>query len=197
MILLCGVNHRTAPLELRERLAMDSARVTWSLERAKSTALWQEVVVLSTCNRTEVYVVTPAVVRPSHKGSHPGAASLEQISDDRASVTGCAGSRVPDDRLIINFSIWEDFDALRDFVYGSAHAGILKRRREWFERLSDAYVVLWWVPAAHRPTVAEAMARLEWLKRHGPSSEAFTFRHFYPAPDVSKGPVAPRLNGGS
>jgi|SRR4029453_4224595 glutamyl-tRNA reductase len=94
MILLCGVNHRTAPLELRERLAMDSARVTWSLERAKSTALWQEVVVLSTCNRTEVYVVTPddtAVVRPSHKGSHPGAASLEQISDDRASVTGCAG----------------------------------------------------------------------------------------------------------
>jgi hypothetical protein len=52
-------------------------------------------------------------------------------------------SRVPDDRLIINFSIWEDFDALRDFVYRSAHAGILKRRREWFERLSDAYVVLW------------------------------------------------------
>jgi hypothetical protein len=57
-----------------------------------------------------------------------------------------------DDRIIINFSVWEDLDSLRNFVYRSAHAGILKRRREWFDRLTDAYVALWWVPAAHRPT---------------------------------------------
>ena len=88
-----------------------------------------------------------------------------------------------DDRIIINFSVWEDLDALRDFVFRSAHAGIMKRRREWFERLTDAYVALWWVPAAHRPTVAEAIGRIEHLKRHGPSPEAFTFREFYPAPE--------------
>ena len=88
-----------------------------------------------------------------------------------------------DDRIIINLSVWEDLDALREFVYRSAHAGILKRRGEWFERLTDAYVALWWVPAAHRPTVAEAIARIEHLKQHGPSAEAFTFREFYPAPE--------------
>jgi heme-degrading monooxygenase HmoA len=90
-----------------------------------------------------------------------------------------------DDRIIINFSIWEDLQTFRQFVYQSAHAGILKRRREWFEHLTDAYVALWWVPANHRPTVAEAIARLEHLKQHGPSPEAFTFGHIYPAPDAS------------
>ena len=98
-----------------------------------------------------------------------------------------------DDRIIINFSIWEDLQALRQFVYQGAHAGILKRRREWFETLTDAYVALWWVPADHRPTVAEAIARLDHLKQHGPSPEAFTFRHFYPAPDASdSADAAPR-----
>jgi Domain of unknown function (DUF3291) len=89
-----------------------------------------------------------------------------------------------DDRIIINFSVWEDLGSLRSFVYHSSHSGILKRRREWFDRLTEAYVALWWVPAAHRPTIAEAMARLERLKGQGPSPEAFTFREFYPAPDA-------------
>jgi Domain of unknown function (DUF3291) len=43
-----------------------------------------------------------------------------------------------DDRIVINFSVWEDVTSLRDFVYRSAHSGFLKRRQEWFERLTDA-----------------------------------------------------------
>jgi tRNA-Thr(GGU) m(6)t(6)A37 methyltransferase TsaA len=73
--------------------------------------------------------------------------------------------------------------SLRDFVFRSAHAAVMKRRREWFERLTDEYIALWWVLADHRPTVPEAVARIEHLKRHGPSPEAFTFRESYPAPD--------------
>ena len=94
-----------------------------------------------------------------------------------------------DDRLIINLSVWEDLASLRAFVFRGAHAGFLKRRREWFDvlTLTDAYVALWWVPAAHRPTVAEATAQIEHLRQHGPSPEAFTFRDFYPAPDTSTG----------
>ena len=95
-----------------------------------------------------------------------------------------------DDRIIINFSIWDSLDALREFVYRTAHAGIMKRRREWFEHLTDAYVALWWVPRDHRPAVADAIARIEHLKRHGPSPKAFTFREFYPAPDASASDVA-------
>lgn len=58
-----------------------------------------------------------------------------------------------DDRIIINFSIWEDLNSLRNFVFRSAHTSVMKRRREWFERLTDEYVALWWVRATHRPSV--------------------------------------------
>ena len=88
------------------------------------------------------------------------------------------------DRIIINFSVWENLSSLRNFVFRSAHTDVMRRRREWFERLAEEYVALWWVLATDRPTVAEAVARIEHLKRHGPSPEAFTFREFFPAPDA-------------
>jgi hypothetical protein len=40
---------------------------------------------------------------------------------------------------------------------------------------------LWWVPAGHRPTVAEAEARLLHLRAHGPTPYAFTLRTSFPA----------------
>jgi hypothetical protein len=87
-----------------------------------------------------------------------------------------------DDRIIINFSVWQDLNALREFVYRGSHAGVMKRRREWFERLADPYVALWWVPAGHQPTLAEAVARMEQLKANGPSAAAFTIQTVHPPP---------------
>ena len=62
----------------------------------------------------------------------------------------------PDERVLINLSVWADLDALRGYVYRSAHAAVMRRRREWFERFEGVFVALWWVPAGHRPSVAEA-----------------------------------------
>ncbi len=56
--------------------------------------------------------------------------------------------------------VWKDARSLQAYVYRSDHAGVMKRRREWFERM-DLYVVLWWVPRGHRPTPQEGVARLE------------------------------------
>ena len=89
-----------------------------------------------------------------------------------------------DDRIVINFSVWEDLASLQDFIYRGAHAEIMKRRREWFARLADAYIALWWVPAVHRPALEEAVERMEHQKQHGPSPHAFTFREVYPAADA-------------
>jgi hypothetical protein len=88
-----------------------------------------------------------------------------------------------DDMLLVNMSLWESLDALADFTYGTRHRDVMRRRRQWFERLDDAYLVLWWVPAGTVPTVAEAKERLETLRRLGPSPEAFTFRSPFPSPD--------------
>jgi hypothetical protein len=69
-------------------------------------------------------------------------------------------------------------------VYRSAHVEVMRQRRSWFESLTDAFVVLWWVPAGHRPSVDEAKDRLERLRRQGESASAFSFRRPFPAPDA-------------
>lgn len=81
-----------------------------------------------------------------------------------------------DDTILVNFSTWESIDALSEYVFRTAHAEFLRRRREWFTRLDDVAVVLWWVPAGHRPSTAEAIERLDHVRRHGPTPHAFTFR---------------------
>ena len=82
-----------------------------------------------------------------------------------------------DDEILVNFSTWETVEALADFVYRSDHMGFMRRRREWFERFDGVYQVLWWVPTGHEPTVTEAIERLALLREHGPTAQAFTFRH--------------------
>jgi hypothetical protein len=87
-----------------------------------------------------------------------------------------------DDRIIVNMSVWEDVDALARFVYRSRHLDVLRRRREWFDRLVSDHLALWWIPAGTRPTVDEARRRLESLAARGPSGEAFTLNEPFPAP---------------
>jgi len=87
-----------------------------------------------------------------------------------------------DDRLIVNMSVWESIEALEDYVYRSAHVGVLRRRREWFDRIEQRSVALWWVPVGHIPSIDEGKARLEHLEQHGPTDVAFTFRQRFPAP---------------
>lgn len=86
------------------------------------------------------------------------------------------------ENLLVNLSVWKDVESLKAYAYRSAHAEFLRRRREWFEPMQEAYLVLWWVPRGHRPDVAEAIARLERLKAKGPGPEGFTFRDPYPPP---------------
>jgi hypothetical protein len=93
--------------------------------------------------------------------------------------------------MIVNLSVWESMEALRAFVYGDAgHLAVMRRRREWFQRMAEAFVVLWWVPAGHVPTVEEAEERLDLLRALGPSPEAFTFRRHFAPPGTAAEPVA-------
>jgi hypothetical protein len=97
-----------------------------------------------------------------------------------------------DPDMLVNMSVWEDLDALAGFVYRQPlHRGIMRRRNAFFTR-PEVFMALWWVPAGHRPTVAEGLARLETLRREGPTSEAFTFREPHPARGES--PAQPVLD---
>lgn len=84
-----------------------------------------------------------------------------------------------DDLVIVNLSVWETLDHLRAFVYGNDHRTVLRQRRQWFEQAGEPYLVLWWVPAGHAPSVEEAAERLLRLRRDGPAPSAFTMRTPY------------------
>jgi hypothetical protein len=107
-----------------------------------------------------------------------------RLKSDTGNATDILVSADP--LFLINMSVWESVEALFDFVYRSMHTKFMVRRREWFEKPVEQYLVLWWVPAGHIPTPEEAMARLNYLRTNGPSPHAFTFRQKYPPPgDVS------------
>src|ERR671935_745699 len=56
-VLALGISHRTAPLALRERLALPEGRAAGVLSELRATGQVQEAAALSTCNRTELYLV--------------------------------------------------------------------------------------------------------------------------------------------
>ena len=104
-----------------------------------------------------------------------------RLQDESGDATGIRA--FGDDRLIVNMSVWESIEALETWVYRDrGHLAVVRRRRDWFEKM-DAFMVLWWVPAGHLPTVGEAEERLDLLRRDGPTPRAFTFRHRFPEPD--------------
>ncbi|CAN7355177.1 DUF3291 domain-containing protein [Phenylobacterium sp. LjRoot225] len=96
-----------------------------------------------------------------------------------------------DPAIITNMSVWENLDHLAAFVYRSAHRDVMRRRKEWFSP-TETYMALWWVPAGHRPSPAEGIARLKTIEALGPTADAFTFRNPFPAPDAT--PAYPVLD---
>lgn len=80
-----------------------------------------------------------------------------------------------DSTLIVNMSVWEDIETLKEFVYKSLHVELIRDRDAWFNKITNAHQALWWVPVGHIPSVEEGKEKLNLLQLKGPSKEAFTF----------------------
>ncbi len=78
-----------------------------------------------------------------------------------------------DPRYVSNLTVWEDAPSLARFVFETVHRQFYERRAEWFEVLGAMHFAMWWVPAGHRPTLAEARARLDLRARQGDTGAAF------------------------
>lgn len=102
-----------------------------------------------------------------------------RLQTEEGNATGVRASE--DDRLLVNLSVWTSVETLYDYTYHTDHLGPLRDRRRWFERMQGPHFVMWWVPAGHRPTLEEAMAKLEHLRTSGPTPVAFDFKHTFDA----------------
>ena len=103
------------------------------------------------------------------------ATAVQAFQWDRAGTAG----------VLVNMSVWESVEALAGYVYSDTHRQVLKGRRRWFEGMAEAYAALWWIPAGHAPTTAEAEGRVLHLREFGPTAYAFTLREHFPRPDVA------------
>lgn len=81
-LLAVGLNHTTAPVDVRERLSVPREQIGESLSGLLQHASLSEVVLLSTCNRVEVYAVQPDVMQP------------DRIVDALAQLRGMPGELV-------------------------------------------------------------------------------------------------------
>jgi hypothetical protein len=105
------------------------------------------------------------------------ATSIEAFAWDAAGTAG----------VIVNLSVWQDVEHLAAFVYGETHRRVLRRRREWFHPMAEAFLACWWVPAGVRPSTQDAERRVRLLRTNGPGPDAFTLRDPYRArPDRAR-----------
>jgi glutamyl-tRNA reductase len=92
-IVLVGLNHRTAPVEVRERVSFTTEQARRAGEELRARGILEETLVLSTCNRSEVYGVPP-------ESSHECASGLSTFLSEFHSVR-------PD---ILSVSLYHHYD---------------------------------------------------------------------------------------
>jgi hypothetical protein len=87
-----------------------------------------------------------------------------------------------DEQVIINISVWRSIETLENFIYKTFHTEFLKRRKEWFQSYGKAYTAMWWIPKGQFPAIEEAIEKLDYYQKNGPSALVFDFRNKYLPP---------------
>jgi glutamyl-tRNA reductase len=86
-IVLVGLNHRTAPLEVRERVSFTNEQARRAADELRSRGLLEETLVLSTCNRSEVYGVPPEAMHESAPSVSSFLSEFHSVQHDLLSVS--------------------------------------------------------------------------------------------------------------
>lgn len=108
------------------------------------------------------HVYALAETHPGFIWRIPDAESAQQLQDLGFDATTSA-----------TVSVWETVEALKDYTFETLHGDFLNRKHEWFEAVSGPQLVIWPVTAAAQPSFREAFERLDHLKTHGDTPEAY------------------------
>jgi hypothetical protein len=103
-----------------------------------------------------------------------------RLQSDSGNATDIVFSEDP--TMLVNMSVWESLEALRNYTYRSEHVEFFRKRANWFQKLDKPHYCLWWVPAGHLPSVAEGRGRIEHYQKHGSTPFSFWFSQHFPEP---------------
>ncbi|MCY9862340.1 DUF3291 domain-containing protein [Vibrio coralliirubri] len=97
-----------------------------------------------------------------------------RLKDESGDATNIQAFEDPN--MIVNMSVWDSVDSLKNFMFRTHHRDFMRRKGDWFHRLPEDTYVLWWIEEEHIPTLEEAIERLEHLRETGDTPYAFTFK---------------------
>ncbi|CDT53318.1 conserved hypothetical protein [Vibrio coralliirubri] len=97
-----------------------------------------------------------------------------RLKDESGDATNIQAFEDPN--MIVNMSVWDSVDSLKNFMFRTHHRDFMRRKGDWFHRLPEDTYVLWWIEEDHIPTLEEAIERLEHLREIGDMPYAFTFK---------------------
>jgi heme-degrading monooxygenase HmoA len=103
-----------------------------------------------------------------------------RLQSDSGNATDISFSEDP--TMLVNMSVWESLEALRNYTYRSEHIQFFRKRAHWFQKLDKPHYCLWWVTAGHRPSVAEGRERIEHYQERGATPFSFWFSQHFPTP---------------
>ena len=81
--------------------------------------------------------------------------------------------------IIFNMTVWETFEDLKRFVFNQIHTAVMSDRDKWFDKMPKQVSVMWWVKNGERPTIAQALQKIDLINQIGPSSQAFNFANYF------------------
>lgn len=102
---------------------------------------------------------------------------------EEASANAAFSNPFTETQFIVNISVWESVEALKDFVYKSGHLEVYLKRAKWFSPMTKPHMALWWIKNGEFPTEKECKARLRYLAVHGETAYAFSFKCPFDAPE--------------
>lgn len=102
-----------------------------------------------------------------------------RLKDDAGDATNI--KLFDDPSIIVNMSVWQSIESLKQFMFKTDHRNFMRRKSEWFEPLEHANYVLWWWSDAEMPDTEQALLRLSHLRRHGETAYAFSFKKTFEA----------------
>src|SRR6267143_2046334 len=93
-LFVAGLSHRNAPVALREQLAVDEDKLRELLRDIGATGVVREALILSTCNRVEVYAVAKKVRTETEIARHAVSVSFAAVELAKKIFAGLAGKAV-------------------------------------------------------------------------------------------------------
>nr|WP_314895965.1 DUF3291 domain-containing protein [uncultured Flavobacterium sp.] len=100
-----------------------------------------------------------------------------RLKDDTGNATNI--NPFDDSSFIVNMSVWETVDDLKDFVYNSDHMEVFRKRAKWFERMKTPHMALWWVKVGDYPTAEDGKNKLLELEKYGETESSFSFKELF------------------